>query len=118
MRGGKMSDNYQAVYDAVRSKFGYFNSDLLLDAIRGQFDISCAINRLEQDVRAWVNDVAVWFRPKLYIDGNMWCALYGDNLQDGVAGFGDSPSSAMVDFNKNWYAKIKETPQNEPKRNT
>jgi len=21
----------------------------------------------------------------------MWCALYGDNLQDGVVGFGESP---------------------------
>ena len=32
----------------------------------------------------------------------MWCALYGDNLQDGVAGFGRSPEEAMADFDKNW----------------
>ena len=38
------------------------------------------------------------FRPKLFIDGDKWCALYGENLQDGVAGFGDSPAGAMWDF--------------------
>ena len=47
---------------------------------------------------------AIW-KPRLFIDGNQWCALYGDNLQDGVAGFGDSPASAMWDFDKNWNTK-------------
>ena len=46
------------------------------------------------------------FRPKIYIDGNMWCALYGDNIQDGVAGFGFSPSAAMFDFDVNWHKKL------------
>lgn len=45
-------------------------------------------------------------RPALSIDGNKWCALYGDNLQDGVAGFGDSPADAMADFDKNWSSKL------------
>jgi len=42
------------------------------------------------------------FKPRLSIDGNQWCALYGENLQDGVAGFGDSPADAMWDFDKAW----------------
>lgn len=46
------------------------------------------------------------FRPRLSVDGNQWCALYGDNLQDGVAGFGDSPADAMWDFDRNWSAKL------------
>jgi hypothetical protein len=45
---------------------------------------------------------SVIWRPKISIDGNQWCALYGENLQDGVAGFGDTPSDAMRDFDKNW----------------
>ena len=45
-------------------------------------------------------------RPKLSVDGNMWCALYGKNLQDGVAGFGESPDLAMRDFDNNWYKKL------------
>jgi hypothetical protein len=48
---------------------------------------------------------AVW-KPKIFIDGNQWCALYGENLQDGVAGFGDSPSLAMFDFDKAWHKKL------------
>lgn len=46
------------------------------------------------------------YRPRIYIDGNKWCALYGDNLQDGVAGFGDSPADAMYDFDRNWSVKL------------
>lgn len=49
------------------------------------------------------------FRPSLSIDGNKWCALYGDNLQEGVAGFGDSPADAMWDFDRNWRAKLTAT---------
>ena len=46
----------------------------------------------------------VW-RPKLIRDGNQWCALHGDDLQSGVAGFGDSPQAAMFDFDKEWCKK-------------
>lgn len=41
-------------------------------------------------------------RPRMVLDGNMWCALYGDNLQDGVAGFGDTPEKAAEAFDKAW----------------
>lgn len=51
------------------------------------------------------------FRPRLSIDGNQWCALYGDNLQDGVAGFGNSPANAMWDFDRNWSAALKGEPK-------
>ena len=47
---------------------------------------------------------------RIFIDGNQWCALYGENLQDGTAGFGDSPDAAMRDFDKNWYTKREEPP--------
>ena len=50
---------------------------------------------------------SVLYRPKLFIDGNQWCALYGDNLQDGVAGFGDSPKEAMNAFDRAWDERRK-----------
>ncbi len=56
----------------------------------------------------WVRTPAEIYHPRIYIDGNQWCALYGENLQDGVAGFGDSPELAMQDFNKAWSATIGE----------
>lgn len=31
-------------------------------------------------------------------DGNQWVVLYGPNLHDGVAGFGDTPWAAMQAF--------------------
>jgi hypothetical protein len=40
--------------------------------------------------------------PKLSKDGNMWCFLYGENLQEGVAGFGETPYTAMIDFDRNF----------------
>ena len=45
-------------------------------------------------------------QAKIFIDGNQWCALYGDNLQDGVAGFGNSPHDAVVAFNNAWSANL------------
>ena len=51
---------------------------------------------------------SVLYKPKLSLDGNQWCALYGDNLQDGVAGFGDSPEDAMWNFDKAWRESLKE----------
>lgn len=41
-------------------------------------------------------------RPAVYPDGDMWCALYGEDLQRGVAGFGETPELACADFDKNW----------------
>jgi hypothetical protein len=29
------------------------------------------------------------------LDGDKWCALIGENLQDGLAGFGNSPIEAI-----------------------
>lgn len=59
-----------------------------------------------KDAAYCMSEPSVLFKPKLYIDGNQWCALYGDNIQDGVAGFGDSPEKALIDFNKNFTKPI------------
>ena len=44
----------------------------------------------------------VLLKPQLFADGNTWCALYGENLQEGVAGFGDTPDAAAVAFDRAW----------------
>ena len=41
-------------------------------------------------------------KPKIHKDGNKWCVLYGENIQDGVAGFGDTPHEAVIDWEINW----------------
>lgn len=45
---------------------------------------------------------SVQYKPKLRKDGDRWCALYGDNIQEGCVGFGDTPQEAMSNFNDNW----------------
>jgi len=52
-----------------------------------------------------MNEPFTIYRPRLFTDGNQWCALYGENIQDGVAGFGDSPEKAVEDFNREWVEK-------------
>lgn len=42
-------------------------------------------------------------KPKVFLDGDSWCALYGDNLQEGICGFGRTPYQAAIDFNKSFY---------------
>jgi hypothetical protein len=61
------------------------------------------------DLRYQANRPSTIYKPSLSIDGNKWCALYGENLQDGVAGFGDSPAEAYMDFDKEWIMKLKAT---------
>ena len=31
----------------------------------------------------------------LSLDGSKWCALVGENIQEGVAGWGDTPYKAL-----------------------
>jgi hypothetical protein len=45
-------------------------------------------------------------KPKVSRDGNQWCVLYGENLQEGVSGFGDTIYLAILDFNKSFHQPI------------
>lgn len=44
-------------------------------------------------------------KPKIAKDGNQWCILYGDNLQEGIAGFGTTPAEAAREFTNAWYKR-------------
>lgn len=102
-------DAYQPIYDAVRSRIS--NGDIgsaveaaLRDASLGHYVERAAAAIAEAACRAaeaYAAPSAV-YRPALKMDGNQWCALYGDNLQEGVAGFGDTPAAAMREFDKAW----------------
>jgi len=100
---------YQAIYDATRSRLS--NGDIgeavqaaLRDANLAHY--ASVVSEAYMRAAAEQERPSVLFRPKVHIDGNQWCALYGENLQDGVAGFGFSPEQAMHDFDRNWYAKL------------
>lgn len=65
----------------------------------------CAGQAWQQAAAAQERPCVLW-KPRLFRDGNQWCALFGENIQDGVVGFGDSPADAMWDFDRNWQAKL------------
>lgn len=48
---------------------------------------------------------SVVFKPTLTKDGDMWCALFGENLAEGVAGFGPRPFDAMAAFDIAWLSE-------------
>ena len=107
-----MSNTYQAIFDAVRSKIsngdiGHAVEEALRNANISHYaeQAHLAIAQSAQDVANSSTRAHVLMRPRIYLDGNQWCALYGENVQDGVAGFGDSPEKAMAAFDAAWAGK-------------
>lgn len=105
-------DAYQAAYDAVRSRIG--NADIgaaVHAAIREcgiDHHVWCATNAIAEAATLAAQEYkrpSAVYRPALGMDGNQWVALYGANLMEGVAGFGDTPALAMADFDRNWEAQ-------------
>ena len=45
-------------------------------------------------------------KPKMFVDGDQWCVLYGENLQEGIGGFGKTPRLAIYDFNKQFDKNV------------
>lgn len=74
--------------------------------MRGLTALECDSIKRYNDYVITINRPSFILKPKLSVDGNLWCALYGDNLMEGVAGFGDSPEEAYCDFDKAWFAKL------------
>ncbi len=104
-----MTDTYQAVYDAVRSKMS--NGDIgsaIEQAVRnvnmGHY-VELAGIAAQEAAYEYIRP-CVLYKPKVYLDGDVWCALYGENIQEGVVGFGESPSKAMYNFDENWCKEI------------
>lgn len=65
-------------------------------------------SRQNAAIEAEEMNLVMLLRPRVFIDGDKWCVLYGENVQDGVAGFGESPILAAYAFNKAWRTKITE----------
>jgi hypothetical protein len=111
-----MHDNYQAIYDAVRSRLSNGDIGQAVETVMREANLAhyveCAATLIGYEAtkaaEAHATPSAV-YRPTLSIDGNNWCALYGENLQAGVAGFGDSPAAAMLDFDCNWRKQLSDS---------
>lgn len=105
---------YQAIYDAVRSRISNGNvGDAIERVARESFDISFAVDMAKNIIienAAQYGRPSALMRPTVSLDGNMYCALYGEDLMAGVAGFGETMEAAMRDFDHNWYNQKAPTP--------
>ena len=102
--------DYQATYDAVRSRISNGDIGSAVESVLRAENIGHCVMMIGESIRAAASEYerpSVLFRPRIYVDGDKWCALYGDDLQCGVAGFGDSPAEAMLDFDACWHTKLK-----------
>lgn len=117
-----MGDSYQAIYDAVRSRVHGGNvAEAIQSAIR-EANIGHYF-RLAQDEFAFntrrvaeaMQRPSALYRPDISLDGNKWCALYGRDPMEGIAGFGDTVDAAMADFDKNWLSQIAPPPHRCPR---
>ena len=52
-----------------------------------------------QNIEMWQCIMALDIKP--FKDSNQWCFLYGDNIQEGICGFGDTIDKAALDFYTN-----------------
>ena len=52
-----------------------------------------------ENIEVWQCITALGIKP--FKDGNQWSFLYGDNIQEGICGFGDTIDRAAWDFYTN-----------------
>lgn len=102
-------DTYQPIFDAVRSRLSNCDVGAAVEAAMREANIGHYAMMAAENIREAVNEYArpsVMMRPRLAPDGDAWIALYGENLQEGVAGCGKSPDEAMRAFDVAWYKKL------------
>lgn len=107
-------DSYQAIYDATRSRLSNCDVGAAIERALRDANLSHYAEMAMRSAQEAASDAArphVLMRPAISHDGGKWCALYGDNLQDGVAGFGDSPYAAMFAFDRAWETKLSANPE-------
>ena len=84
--------SYQAIYDAVRSRISGGDVWSAVESALRTENIGHYAMMAAESIRAAAGEYerpSVIFRPRIYVDGDKWCALYGDDLESGVAGFGE-----------------------------
>ena len=62
-----------------------------------QHMVEAVVSQMNEQTRP-----SVLFQPKVFRDGDKWCALRGDNLMEGVSAFGKNPDEATRRFDAKW----------------
>jgi len=105
---------FDATYQAAVRAFGSPDIIGAVERALGGGNIGFQASRAFDVIRDMHCTPSAIYRPSIAPDGNKWCALYGENLAEGVAGFGDTPAEAMADFDAAWHRKITDTHHQAP----
>lgn len=102
-----MSDSYQAIYDAVRSRIsGGDIGQAVRDVAFQQFDISHQLAILQQEFMIAAGEMGrpcVVFKPTIQADGDAWTVLLGPDPQVGIFATGATPAEAMMNWDQEFY---------------
>lgn len=60
---------------------------------------------MEQDRAEFLRRPSVMLGLVPRKDGSKWSVVYGENIQEGVCGFGDTPDKAMDAFDRTWFGQ-------------
>lgn len=81
----------------------HWRQEQIQSAIIDTFSHSAAMSAVAIQAAAGAHErPSVLYRPRLSKENGLWRALYGDNPDSGVAGYGATPAEAMYDFDKRW----------------
>lgn len=74
-------------------------------------DRNFLIDLFDEGYSQWKSTLEMWqciqaLGVKPFKDGNQWCFLYGENIQEGIVGFGDTIYEAAYDFYEQIIDKI------------
>lgn len=69
---------------------------------RIRWDDQIGQSKLNAAIEAEEMNLFSMLKPQLFKDGDQWCVLYGENIQEGICGFGETPRKAIFAFNKEW----------------
>lgn len=73
-------------------------TDATMEIANAAWRVGQAAEALAQQISSYHATWSAVLKPALLKDGDMWCVLYGDNLQVGIAGFGPTPALALIAF--------------------
>lgn len=95
-----MGDNYQPIYDAIRSRVGHADIGSAVENVMHSLNIGQYFQNALGDISYQMTRPCVVFKPTLELDvtTGMWFAVY-DRIQMGV---GESPELAMQAFDRKW----------------
>jgi hypothetical protein len=103
-------DAYQAVFDATKVSLRNCEvGNAVENVLRSEgigFHAQQAFTQMGYDFADLIKRPSVILRPRISQDGDSFVCLYGENLQEGIAGFGKSPEEACADFDRVWATKI------------